>query len=891
MKISFQIPYHTHWGEDVRVLLSDDMVHPLHTRNGEIWRGCLELDTTTSPAELSYQYAIFQDDVCIRKEWNGVKRRLTINPAYARLILNDAWRDRPEDSYFYCSAFSGEEAPYYPSGTEVSHAKSILLKVRCPRFRHKNWKLAVSGNQRILGEWDMKAPKMMQPCGPNEWCILLDATGIRYPFEYKYLAWDTENNCEGEWICGNNRQISSLPLQEGDLLVISDDEVHFDLPAWKAAGVAIPVFSLRSEQSFGVGDFGDLKKMIDWAVLTGQKVVQILPINDTTITHTWTDSYPYNSISIYAFHPMHIDLNQLEALEDAGQRESFEQHRLELNALPQVDYEAVNQYKLKYLHLLFQQIGETLLESTGFRQFFKENKHWLVPYSVFCYLRDKYGTPVFRNWPEHQVYHEEVISRMAEEDTACRPIARFNYFLQYVLHIQLRAASEYARSKGVLLKGDIPIGISPNSVEAWTEPHYFNLNGQAGAPPDPFSKTGQNWGFPTYNWDTMQQDGYKWWKKRFHKMAEYFDAYRIDHILGFFRIWEIPSHSVQGLLGQFVPALPMSAEEINRFGLFFRKEAFTKPYITESILEAKFGKLKEQVKQEYLFQITPHEYALRPEYNTQRQVEQHFLGKNDPQSNLLRNGLFELINNVLFVVDRKDPNLYHPRIAVQNEPVYESLTPSEKTAFDQLYTHYFYHRHNDFWYHEAMKKLPELTDSTRMLVCGEDLGMIPDCVKGVMDELRILSLEIQRMPKNPAETFGDPAHYPYRSVCTISTHDMSTLRGWWHEDANLTHRYFYDVLGGWGDYPTEAPGWLCDSIVLKHLLGNSMLCILSLQDWLSINEEVRYPDADAERINVPANPRHYWRYRMHITIEDLMQCTTLNDRIRDMIGKSGRMDG
>ena len=890
MKISFQIPYHTHWGEDVRVLLSDDMVHPLHTRNGEIWRGCLELDTTTSPAELSYQYAIFQDDVCIRKEWNGVKRRLTINPAYARLILNDAWRDRPEDSYFYSSAFSGEEAPYYPSGTEVSLAKSILLKVRCPRFSHKNWKLAVSGNQRILGEWDMKAPKMMQPCGPNEWCILLDATGIRYPFEYKYLAWDTENNCEGEWICGNNRQISSLPLQEGDLLVISDDEVHFDLPAWKAAGVAIPVFSLRSEQSFGVGDFGDLKKMIDWAVLTGQKVVQILPINDTTITHTWTDSYPYNSISIYAFHPMHIDLNQLEALEDAGQRESFEQQRLKLNALPQVDYEAVNQYKLKYLHLLFQQMGETLLESTGFRQFFKENKHWLVPYSVFCYLRDKYGTPVFRNWPEHQVYHEEVISRMAEEDTACRPIARFNYFLQYVLHIQLRAASEYARSKGVLLKGDIPIGISPNSVEAWTEPHYFNLNGQAGAPPDPFSKTGQNWGFPTYNWDTMQQDGYKWWKKRFHKMAEYFDAYRIDHILGFFRIWEIPSHSVQGLLGQFVPALPMSAEEINRFGLFFRKEAFTKPYITESILEAKFGKLKEQVKQEYLFQITPHEYALRPEYNTQRQVEQHFLGKNNPQSNLLRNGLFELINNVLFVVDRKDPNLYHPRIAVQNEPVYESLTPSEKTAFDQLYTHYFYHRHNDFWYHEAMKKLPELTDSTRMLVCGEDLGMIPDCVKGVMDELRILSLEIQRMPKNPAETFGDPAHYPYRSVCTISTHDMSTLRGWWHEDANLTRRYFYDVLGGWGDYPTEAPGWLCDSIVLKHLLGNSMLCILSLQDWLSINEEVRYPDADAERINVPANPRHYWRYRMPITIEDLMQCTTLNDRIRDMIGKSGRIN-
>ena len=401
MKISFQIPYHTHWGEDVRVLLSDGMVHPLYTRNGEIWRGCLELDTATSPAELSYQYAIFQEDVCIRKEWNGVKRRLNMNPAYARLILDDAWRDRPEDSYFYSSAFSGEEAPYYPSGTEVSHAKSILLKVRCPRFRHKKWQLAISGNQRILGEWDVKTPKMMQPCGPNEWCILLDATGIRYPFEYKYLAWDTENNCEGEWISGNNRQISSLPLQEGDLLVISDDEVHFDLPAWKAAGVAIPVFSLRSEQSFGVGDFGDLKKMIDWAVLTGQKVVQILPINDTTITHTWTDSYPYNSISIYAFHPMYIDLNQLETLEDAEQRESFEQQRLKLNALPQVDYEAVNQYKLEYLHLLFQQMGETLLESTQ-RKIRNADRlpALIISYNIFYMFNC--GQPV--NMPVTKVY-------------------------------------------------------------------------------------------------------------------------------------------------------------------------------------------------------------------------------------------------------------------------------------------------------------------------------------------------------------------------------------------------------------------------------------------------------------------------------------------------------
>ena len=156
--------------------------------------------------------------------------------------------------------------------------------------------------------------------------------------------------------------------------------------------------------------------------------------------------------------------------------------------------------------------------------------------------------------------------------TADYPHISIYYFIQFHLHLQLLEATNYARANGVVLKGDIPIGISRNSVEAWTEPHYFNLNGQAGAPPDDFSVNGQNWGFPTYNWEVMEQDDYSWWMKRFRKMSEYFDAYRIDHILGFFRIWEIPMHAVHGLLGQFVPSLPMSREEIESYGLPFREE-------------------------------------------------------------------------------------------------------------------------------------------------------------------------------------------------------------------------------------------------------------------------------------------------------------------------------
>ena len=887
MEFSFQIHYRTNWGEEVRVMLSDGQLFPLYSYDGYTWRGNLSLDPRRFSDEIVYRYAIYREGCCVRKEWDGVKRRLALNPSYGHIILADSWRDRPNDSFCYSAAFTKAKKTYQ-TGTEESYERAILLKVHCPRLRKADWRLAISGNQKCLGNWDLRQAKQMQACGPNEWYILLDATQINQPFEYKFLAWNTRENQLGEWIEGDNRWLNTFPSLKGELLVLSDDEVHFSLPPWKAAGVAIPVFSLRSESSWGVGDFGDLKKMVDWAVLTGQRIIQILPINDTTMTHTWMDSYPYNSISIYAFHPMYIDPNQLPRLENAELQADFELERLRLNALPDVHYEEVNHLKLEYLKAIFAQEGAETMASKEFQQFTEENSDWLMPYAAFSYLRDRYKTPDFRTWPEFTTYDRDRIQAKLESDEEFRRSLHFYYYLQYLLHVQLLGASNYARKRGVLLKGDIPIGISRNSVEAWAEPNYFNMNGQAGAPPDPFSDKGQNWGFPTYKWDVMQQDNYRWWKHRMRKMATYFDAYRIDHLLGFFRIWEIPSHSVEGLLGHFVPSLPLSPAEIEQFGLVFRKEAFTKPYITEKILEQTFGMLTSQVKRTFVCRISHHEYALLPEFNTQRKVEAYFRERKDAESLALRAGLFQLINNVLFVADTTSPDLYHPRIAVQTASVYQNLTPEEQKAFNALYDDYFYHRHEVFWRNEAMRKLPELIDSTRMLVCGEDLGMIPECVPGVMEELRILSLEIQRMPKHPGETFGNPATYPYRSVCSISTHDMSTLRGWWRENKELTHRYFVEMLGGWGEAPENAPGWLCDSIVKQHLMGNSMLCILAWQDWLSIDEEVRNPDPDAERINIPSNPRHYWRYRMHLTIEQLLRCNRLNNRIHEMIRQSGR---
>lgn len=766
MKLNFSIQYRTNWGENIGVIIADQVV-TLSTKDGETWEGSAEIELPKGGLPLLYRYGVFVDGNLVRKEQNTIAHVIeNVSASKKTLVLKDAWRD-----------------------------------------------------------------------------------------------------------------------------------------AKRVAGVAVPIFSLRSEGSFGVGDFGDLKSLIDWAVATHQTAVQILPINDTTITNTWSDSYPYNSISIYALHPQYIDLRQLPALKDEKKAAEYETKRVELNALTQIDYEAVNNTKRAYLRDLFEQEGKKMLSTAGFKTFM-ENNDWLKPYAAYSVLRDQFNEADFNRWPKHKTFSDKVLKEIFKAGSETLKSAQFYLFLQYILHTQLLAASSYAREKDVILKGDIPIGISRASVEAWVEPFYFNLNGSAGAPPDPFSANGQNWGFPTYNWEAMQKDGLRWWLKRFRKMQEYFSAYRIDHILGFFRIWEIPTHSVHGLLGQFSPALPMSVEEIERYGLGFQKDFMTLPFINDELLEQRIGPLRHYqevepgawegkdpvtyVKDTFLDWQHDDIWQMKSQFATQRQVECFFSGKKKQRNLDMKEAIYSLISNVLFLEDHKTPGMYHPRISAQLDYTYTRLQGWEKDAFNHLYIDYFYRRHNQFWYDQCMAKLPALVGATQMIVCGEDLGMVPDCVPWVMNQLQILSLEIQRMPKNPEDAFGHVRWYPERSVCTTGTHDTETLRQWWELDYEQTKRFYYDELHESGECPKVATTDICAHVVFDHLACPSLFCILPLQDWLAIDVNLRLPDANAERINIPANPRHYWRYRMHLTLEQLLAAKDFNERIASMIAASGR---
>ena len=897
MKLFFCLQYDTVFGQDLRLnimgettaqgdMASENTVYAMTTADGKTWQCEIELEK--APKSINYFYSIDKWGKEERQEWQTVTHRLDMNvPNASEYKIYNRWTDIPYDSFLYSSAFTDcVNRRHHEAVPTIKYEKTLRLIVRAPQLR-KGERLYVTGESACLGNWHADRALKMVEHNYNEWMVDMNVDAFdEAETELKFIA--TTDNGDVLWETGYNRTLAIPEMANGEVRVEEMDQAFFEICDRKLAGTLIPVFSLRTRGSFGVGDFGDLKMMIDWVAETHQKVLQVLPINDTTSTHTWTDSYPYSCISIFAIHPQFADLRQLPAVADKEKAAAFEALREELNQLPQIDYERVNNAKIEYLRVIFEQEGGEVLKSAGFKAFLKESAHWLVPYAQYCHLRDTYGNVDFNTWKGHEVWHEKDRETLLNARTKEYKEVAFYYYVQYVLHVQMRAAHEYAMARGVILKGDIPIGVNRKGCDVWHEPHYFNLNLQAGAPPDSFSVNGQNWGFPTYNWARMLEDGCQWWLRRFQNMSKYFDAYRIDHVLGFFRIWATPTTCVHALQGQFAPSLAMTREEIESYGLHFQEKLFTTPFIARWVVDRVFGPHADAVVENYLQHEHDDIFSLKPEYDTERKIEAAFVGKDGADDVWVRDGLYALASDVLFVRDINDSNKFHPRITAQLNFMYEALVDSDKEKFNRLYNNYYYRRNNNFWYNEAMKKLPVLVQATRMLVCAEDLGMVPDCVAWVMNELRILSLELQQMPKDPSVRFGELWKNPYRSVCTLSTHDMPTLRQWWDEDMERTQDYYNSQLYRSGAAPHPLPGWLAKEIVVNQLACPSMLCVLLLQDWFAIDEKLRFADANAERINIPANPRHYWRYRMHLNIEDLIANKEYNDNIKELIRQTGR---
>ena len=857
---------------------------PMQYVDAESWQLTVPLAGQITGTPLNYSYILRQSNGAQVTDWGSDRALVPASFNATELLVMDAWNNAGFlANAFYTTPF--KKVLLAENFTEIKNSapknSTHTFRVKAPLLT-KNQTLCLLGDGPRLGNWKTESPTLLARTRNEDYfSVQLDLRGQTFPFAYKYGVFDIAKKTFVQFEGGANRTLKTVATRNQHTLV-NDGFIELPTDTWRGAGVAVPVFSLRSQKSFGVGEFADLKLIADWGKNVGLKLIQLLPNNDTNATGTWKDSYPYAAISTFALHPLYLNLAAVANTKNKPLLVALESKRQRLNALDAVDYEAVMKVKLGFLKKIFPSQKATTFKAKEYKKFFSENEHWLVPYAAFCFLRDKFGTVDFSQWPEHQKFNAEKIAALAQDNDKIT----FHFFVQYHLHLQLRDATAHAHARGLVVKGDIAIGVHRHGADVWQAPELFNMDMQAGAPPDPFAAKGQNWGFPTYNWPRMAADNFAWWKKRFAQMGNYFDAFRIDHILGFFRIWSSPAHAVEGILGHFVPAIAIEEKELSARGIPFDRDRLTKPFITDAVLPEIFGDETDSIRRKFLTADGDGKYSLKPQFATQIQVENHFAKLKPTARNAkIKIGLFDLISNVVLLeVDGK----FHFRFAMEQTASFKNLAADAQPKLRELYVDYFFRRQDDFWMREAMQKLPALKRVTNMLICGEDLGLVPACVPEVMRDLGFLSVEIQRMPKNPGVDFSRPADAPFLSVVTPATHDMSTIRGWWKEDRALTQKFFNHELGFSGEAPRVATPEIVDAVVRQHLASPAMWSVFQLQDLLGVDGELRRADVDAERINVPATPNFYWRYRLHLDLEKLLRAKKFNLHLSEMLRENGR---
>eukprot|EP01113_Clastostelium_recurvatum_P016629 TRINITY_DN1956_c0_g1_i2.p1 TRINITY_DN1956_c0_g1~~TRINITY_DN1956_c0_g1_i2.p1 ORF type:complete len:914 (-),score=288.35 TRINITY_DN1956_c0_g1_i2:76-2817(-) len=864
------------WGEPVTMTHND----------GGLWVYDVEVDSKSKA--LAYKYLVTEGNG--NTLWEGGENRNidpSALPSDSVVEVFDSWRDisSPEATYFASNIF--REVVFGRHESKATKAAPLNGKVPADhvlaRFEvvcstvSPNCRIYLSGSCATLGRWEANQALELSDAEAPYWRLTLPIPRSELPFSYKYVIVDDTRN-KYRWEQGDNRgnfisksgtihfNTSSGP----DVKVVLFNDYEFRFPfKWRGAGVAVPVFSLRTKNGLGIGEFPDIELLVDWAVKAGLNMIQILPISDTTVFKDYRDSYPYSALSVHALHPVYLNLEAMT--DDKAILAEVAAKKQVLNKLKEIDYEEVTKVKQELFKRIFETKKAALEKDGKFQQFVKENQEWLPAYALFCHFRDHYGTTDFSKWGENSVITKEKITAQTDPKSPIYNSILFSYFLQFHLDKQLLHATQYAAQKRVGIKGDLPIGVNRFSVDTWVAPHLFRMNMSTGAPPDAFSDDGQNWGFPTYAWEVMAKDGYAWWKSRLGQMQKYFHAFRIDHILGFFRIWEIPGNQVTGLLGRFNPSIPIWRWELNNAGIQ-DVDRLCSPYIRAHHLNLYFGNQANYAAEHFLDEYQPMCYHLKPAYATEKSVVQNLT--KEEQS--FKTGLFRLIQNVVLLRHDGEGSgqageRFYPRIDVWKTPSFQELDSGLQENIKRLYISYFYERQEEEWRQIGLERLPAIKNASKMLVCGEDLGMVPQCVEPVLNQLGILGLRIQRMPADPKIEFYNPADYQYLSVCTTSSHDMPTLRGWWEDDRVRSQRIYNDILTMFGEAPYYCEPYVTQSVLHQHFHSPSMWAIFPIQDFMGLSPELSQRDPKEEKINEPANPLHYWRYRMHVGIEEILE--------------------
>ncbi|KAL5707700.1 4-alpha-glucanotransferase [Ranunculus cassubicifolius] len=910
VNLRFRIPYYTQWGQSLLVCGSEPLLGSWNVKKGVVLSPFLEEEkliwsgkvSVPSGFECEYGYYLVDDNKNVLR-WEDGKKRKVVVPDVCRdgevLELHDLWQTAAETLFYRsafknvifqnkCSLHSEAISAAFQSNLHEEDSVIVRFKISCPKL-DQGKSVYVIGSSGILGQWKVQGALKLTYDGESYWQADCALKRNELPLKYKYCQSDKAGNVSVE--IGPNRELmaDSNSKSQPQYICLSDG-IFRDMP-WRGVGVAIPMFSVRSKEDLGVGEFLDLKLLVDLAVESGFHLVQLLPLNDTSVHKMWWDSYPYSSLSVFALHPLYLRVQALSKSIPDEIKQEISEAKEQLDGSV-VDYEGTMARKLSIAKKIFLLEKDSFLASTPFHTFFSENEEWLKPYAAFCFLRDFFETSDHSEWGRFSHYTEQKLEKLVSKDAVHYEHICFHYYIQFHLHQQLSEAATYARKKRVVLKGDLPIGVDRNSVDTWVNPTLFRMNTATGAPPDYFDKNGQNWGFPTYNWEEMSKDNYAWWRARLTQMAKYFTAYRIDHILGFFRIWELPEHAITGLVGKFRPSIPLSQEELEKEGIWdFNRLSL--PYVRQQMLEDKFGASWAVIASNFFNEYEKYCYEFKEDCNTEKKIVSKLKASTmkllwSENEDQIRRDLFNLLQNIVLIRDPEDPKKFYPRFNIEDTSSFNDLDDHSKNIMKRLYYDYYFYRQDTMWAQNAMKTLPVLLNSSDMLACGEDLGLIPSCVHPVLQELGLLGLRIQRMPSEADLEFGIPSQYSYMTVCAPSCHDCSTMRAWWEEDEERRSRFYKTMMGLDDMPPARCTPDIAQFILRQHVEAPSMWAIFPLQDLLALKEEYTERPAIEETINDPTNPKHYWRYRAHVSVETLLEDKEFKLKVRNLVTGSGR---
>ena len=637
--------------------------------------------------------------------------------------------------------------------------------------------------------------------------------------------------------------------------------MKYELGKRPVAGLAVPLAALRSASSAGVGEYPDLAALAPVCEKAGIRLVQILPVNDSG-----RQTSPYSALSAFALHPLHLSLAALP--EAKGFEKETAAFRARFEREGRFPYDELLLAKLELLDRVYDAKLEAIAADKALDAWIAANG-WVRTYAVYMRLKRRNEWRSWKEWTEHRDPGPGEIEALWN-DPSLAVEHRKQAWIQYRCEEQFAAAARALAERGIALKGDLPILLNEDSADAWSDRESFRDDLRAGAPPDSGAPLGQNWGFPIYDWDALARRGYSFWIDRLRSAGKFYAAYRIDHVLGFFRIWALPAADREGALGRFVPGGDIGIDELRTLGFDDNRVRWiSEPHVrTAALLGALAGTPDpageaSRAMRLALDRIGSEElFLFKPSIRGEKDIDALELGA--PAKDFLSAAWRDrvLVGN--------GTGRYVKAWRWREASAWSTLSDDERGRLEGLFAA-ISRRDDAAWEEQGRRLLGVLRNATEMLPCAEDLGSVPPCVAPTLAGLGILGLRIPRWTRVwhlEGQPFVALSDYPRLSVIAPSVHDTSTLREWYERESEGP-RFLSFLEGREGKAEPWSPA--VQARMMEALSGaNSLLFVAQLQDWLGLAPGWTPADCRDERVNVPGTVNDSnWTWRMPRTLEEL----------------------